>query len=87
VVDLPTRKVEVYHIELLDYTFPEVTLLVHISAGGYVRSLARDISRDLGGSGVVTALRRTKIANIPLETSALSYAEGHPGEYIGIKEI
>lgn len=49
-VELPTREVEVLHLEILDYTFPHITLLTHISSGGYIRSLARDISEALGGT-------------------------------------
>ncbi len=37
-----------------------VTLVVHVSKGTYIRSLARDIARALGTVGHVTYLRRTK---------------------------
>ncbi|MEM7780961.1 MAG: tRNA pseudouridine(55) synthase TruB [Pseudomonadota bacterium] len=36
------------------------TLTAHVSKGTYIRSLARDIARDLGTVGHVTYLRRTK---------------------------
>lgn len=49
-VELPTREVEILHLEILDYTFPHITILTHISSGGYIRSLARDISEALGGT-------------------------------------
>lgn len=86
-VELPTREVEIFHIELLNYTFPHITLLVHISSGGYIRSLARDISEALGGTGVVTQLRRTRIDTLNLNTDELMYMEPRPGEHMGIQEI
>ncbi|WP_432199673.1 tRNA pseudouridine(55) synthase TruB [Erythrobacter sp. W53] len=37
-----------------------ITLSAHVSKGTYIRSLARDIARELGTVGHVTYLRRTK---------------------------
>jgi tRNA pseudouridine55 synthase len=47
-------------IELLDYTFPSITLKVSCSKGTYVRSLAHDIGLQLGSAAHLTALQRTR---------------------------
>ena len=62
-VERPTREIEIYELELIDFVpgeFPEVGLRVVCSSGTYVRTLADDIARTLGGPGHLTALRRTR---------------------------
>lgn len=62
-VERPARKVEIYELELTSFLgdeHPEVGLRVVCSSGTYVRTLADDISRALGGPGHLTALRRTR---------------------------
>ncbi len=62
-VERPSREVEIYELELIDFVpgeFPEVGLRVVCSSGTYVRTLADDIARTLGGPGHLTALRRTR---------------------------
>ena len=61
--ELPSRKVEIYSIEILDYNYPELTLRVHCSSGTYIRTLAEDIGAKLGTGAYLTALRREKIAD------------------------
>jgi tRNA pseudouridine55 synthase len=62
-VEIPTRQVTVYSLELLDYSYPEVKIRVHVSSGTYVRTLAEDIGSTLGTGAYCTELRRTKIAD------------------------
>lgn len=62
-VEIPTRQVMVHSLELLDYSYPEVKIRVHVSSGTYVRSLAEDIGSVLGTGAYCTQLRRTKIAD------------------------
>lgn len=62
-VEIPTRQVTVHSLELLDYSYPEVKIRVHVSSGTYVRSLAEDIGSTLGIGAYCTELRRTKIAD------------------------
>ena len=62
-VERPSREVEIYELELIDFVpgeFPEVGLRVVCSSGTYIRTLADDIARTLGGPGHLTALRRTR---------------------------
>lgn len=64
VVDREARPVTVHEIRVLDFApgdYPEVSLLVRCGGGTYVRTLADDIARALGGRAHLTALRRTRI--------------------------
>ena len=62
-VEIPERIVQVYTLELVDYTYPSLQIRVHVSSGTYIRSLAVDIGKTLGVGAYCQALRRTKIAN------------------------
>lgn len=62
-VEMPTRKVTVFSLDLLEYIYPEVKIRVHVSSGTYIRSLAEDIGTFLQTGAYCTELRRTKIAN------------------------
>lgn len=62
-IDMPSRQVMVYSLELLDYTWPYVKIRTHVSSGTYIRSLAVDIGVALGVGAYCTQLRRTRIAD------------------------
>ena len=64
---LPIRKVNITKIDLLDYTWPFVTLRIDCSSGTYVRSLINDLGKKLGIGAVVSALRRERIGSFLLE--------------------
>ena len=68
-VEIPTREVEIYSIELLDYTYPEIKIRTHVSSGTYIRSLAEDIGTLLGTEAYCSALRRTKIADFDIRNA------------------
>jgi tRNA pseudouridine55 synthase len=61
-VDLAPRAVRVHRLELLACSHDPAWLAVRaeVEKGYYVRSLARDLARDLGTVGHLTALRRTR---------------------------
>ncbi len=65
-VELKSRNVTIYALAVRQPdpdrgdVVEEVTLEAHVSKGTYIRSLARDIARDLGTCGHVTFLRRIK---------------------------
>jgi tRNA pseudouridine55 synthase len=61
VIEMPLRSVKVYSLELLDYTYPQVRVRVHVSSGTYIRTLAEDIGQKLGTGAYCTQLRRTAI--------------------------
>ena len=62
-VEMPTRKVTIFSIEVLDYAYPELKIRTHVSSGTYIRTLGEDIGKELGTGAYLTALRRTKIAD------------------------
>ena len=62
-VDIPSRQVTIYSLELLDYAWPNVKIRTHVSSGTYIRSLAVDIGAALGSGAYCTELRRTRIAS------------------------
>lgn len=61
--DIPSRQVEIYSIDILEYNYPELTIRVHCSSGTYIRTLAEDIGKALNTGAYLTALRRTKIGS------------------------
>jgi tRNA pseudouridine55 synthase len=62
-VELPPRPVEIYSLELRDWSPPECALDVVCSAGTYIRSLAHDLGQTLGCGAHLRALRRTASGN------------------------
>ncbi len=76
-VQVPARKVTIYHIELLSFDTEkhQAVLDVHCSKGTYIRSLCVDIAAALGEIGTMAALRRTETLGfsvqqaIPMETA------------------
>ena len=61
--EMPTREVEIYSIDILDYHYPYLTIRCHVSSGTYIRTLAEDIGEKLGTGAYLTSLRRLKIAD------------------------
>ena len=61
--EIPSRKVTIYEIEILEYKYPELKIRCHVSSGTYIRTLAEDIGNALGTGAYLTSLRRTKIAD------------------------
>jgi tRNA pseudouridine55 synthase len=53
--------ITVHHMELLGYDSPELTFRTTVSAGTYVRAIARDLGDGLGVGAHLTALRREAI--------------------------
>lgn len=60
-VELSPRRVEIYALEILDWTPPDLTLAVHCSKGSYIRSLARDLAEACGSVAHLTSLRRDAV--------------------------
>lgn len=66
-IEMPRRIITIYNIELLDYTYPELTIRCSVSSGTYIRTLGIDIGQKLGVGGYLTALRRTKIGSFDIK--------------------
>jgi tRNA pseudouridine55 synthase len=63
-VERAPRPVEIHSIEVLEFApgpYPEIKILVTCGSGTYIRTLADDLARALGGRAHLTALRRTAI--------------------------
>ncbi len=65
-VEMPTRQVSIYSLELIDYSYPELKIRTHVGSGTYIRSLAEDIGRELGAGAYCSALRRVSVGNMIL---------------------
>ena len=59
--EVPSRKVTIYNIEILEYEYPILKLRCHVSSGTYIRTLAEDIGKKLGVGAYCESLRRLKI--------------------------
>ena len=68
-VEMPTREIEIYELEVLSYHFPELVIRTHVSSGTYIRTLGEDIGQALGVGAYLTALRRTKVGNFDLNNA------------------
>lgn len=66
-VDRPSREIEIYELELLDYKDDEITFKAHVSKGTYIRVLGEEIASKLGNIGYLTSLRRTKVGPFKIE--------------------
>jgi len=60
-VEIPERQITVFTLDLVDYTYPELTIRTHVSSGTYIRTLAEDIGGVLGIGAYCIGLRRTQI--------------------------
>jgi len=68
-VEIKSRNITIFNIELLSYNYPEISLRAEVSAGTYIRSIAMNLWEILGTGWYITKLRRTEIGNLDLENS------------------
>jgi tRNA pseudouridine55 synthase len=66
-VELAAREVDVYRLDLVGFSYPEVELEIDCGSGTYVRSIGRDLGRVLGCGAVMSALVRTRIGPYLIE--------------------
>lgn len=69
-VEREARPVTIHELELTEVApgpYPEVSFRVVCGKGTYVRSLADDIARSLGGRAHLAALRRTRVGSLGLD--------------------
>lgn len=60
-VDIPAREVEIGRFDLIAHGDDSAEFEIECGKGTYVRSLARDMGRDLGCYGHISTLRRTEV--------------------------
>lgn len=84
-VDIPAREVEIGRLEIIEHGADHTIFEIECGKGTYVRSLARDLGRDLGCFGHISELRRIEVDPFTAE-DFVTLAEleaarfGNPGE-------
>jgi tRNA pseudouridine55 synthase len=68
-VDIAPREIEIARFDLVEFSVDTALFEIECGKGTYVRSLARDMGRDLGCYGHVSTLRRVLVE--PFEASEL----------------
>ena len=87
-VELEPRTITVHHLEVLEWTPPEVVIDVHCSSGTYVRSLANDLGKKLECGAYLVGLRRTKSGKftlrdaVPLRKLQEAFTAGNWYQYL-----
>lgn len=66
-VERPARPITIFALDFIEYQKPYLTLDVRCSKGTYIRTLVDDLGEFLGCGAHVTVLRRTGVANYPIE--------------------
>jgi tRNA pseudouridine55 synthase len=66
-VELKSRRVIIYSIELRSFDYPLLELAVHCGKGAYIRSLARDLGERLNCGALLESLRRTSVGPFRVE--------------------
>src|SRR5690606_12144259 len=60
-VDIPPREVEIARLDIVSHEADKTVFEIECGKGTYVRSIARDMGRDLGCFGHIAELRRTEV--------------------------
>ncbi len=68
-VELKARKITIYDLELLEYTWPAAKIRCHVGSGTYIRTLAEDIGQELEVGAYLNGLRRTRVAEWSVEAA------------------
>lgn len=67
-VELKPKTLVIDEIELLSFSPQSIVVRVVCSKGTYIRALARDIGAALGSGGHLTALRRTRVGDVKIDS-------------------
>ena len=70
-VELKPRQIEIYNIDLIDYSPKEkqIKFEVFCGKGTYIRSLCEDIAAKFGTVGYMKSLKRTQVGDFKIEDS------------------
>lgn len=66
-----TREMRVNSYEIVAYDFPTLRLKLDVWSGTYIRSIGYWLGQEFGLGGILTSLRRTKIAAVDITTLTL----------------
>lgn len=67
--EIKEREVEVFDLKLTDSSKGSATFEMECSKGTYVRSVGRDLARNLGTFGYISMLRRTKVGIFGIDST------------------
>jgi tRNA pseudouridine55 synthase len=70
-VKLEPRKVTIYSIKDVEYSYPKLKFTSEVSSGTYIRSLVEDIGENLGSGAYLSTLRRLKVGNYQANNATL----------------
>jgi tRNA pseudouridine55 synthase len=85
-VQLAEVEITVHAIELLTYQPPDFEFRVTVSAGTYIRALARDLGERLGVGAHLTQLRRESIGSLRVE-DAVGLEEVRPEALLSLRQV
>jgi tRNA pseudouridine55 synthase len=75
-VELKAKAVRIFAIDVLEYSWPDLTVQIECGSGTYIRSIARDLGEMLGCGGLMTSLERTAIGafcvDLAIEPNSIS---------------
>jgi tRNA pseudouridine55 synthase len=69
-IEAPKRIVEIFNLEVLQFTSPQVHVRIACSKGCYVRAIARDVGEKLGNLAICDEVRRTKVGPFTVQQAA-----------------
>jgi tRNA pseudouridine55 synthase len=85
-VELANVSVTIHRIELVTYEPPELTFRATVSAGTYIRAIARDLGDRLGVGAHLTTLRREAIGSLRVD-DAVSLDEVTPAVVMPTRRV
>ena len=65
-VERKPRRIEIYSIEILSVSLPEIAMRIHCSKGTYIRTLCNDIGERLGCHACMKELKRVRVGRFSL---------------------
>lgn len=68
-VNLKPRLIEVKNIEIIQYIYPKLVLKIVTGPGVYIRSIARDLGKELETGAYLKELKRTRVGDFLLKNS------------------
>ena len=61
--EIPSRKITVSRLQIMDYNYPYLKCICDVSSGTYIRTLVEDIGKALNTGAYCQELRRTRIGD------------------------
>lgn len=63
------RRVKIYHLEIVKFAPPKVTMFIHCGKGTYIRTICHDLGEELGVGAHLSFLLRTRVGSFSLADS------------------